>query len=394
MKKIIDAQTIIQNKKIDGWLLYDFRNSNSIAHEFLGIPPQTLLTRRFFYWIPAIGDPIAIMHAIEPHTLAHLPGKKFFYSSRSTLEELLKNILHAKSTIAMEYSPMGAIPTASKVDAGTYEFIKGMGPTIVSSAPFLSFFTCVWGKREYDLHKKAAAALEQTVSSTWNFIANRLKNNSPLTEYDVQQHMLSEIHAQGCLVDGNLICGVNQNSADPHYGPTSQTALPIHKGDLILIDLWCKENTPNSVYADITRVAVAGKPTAKQIEIFQIVRNAQKTATDFVQKQIETKQPVTGAEVDTVCRNIIEKAGYGKYFTHRTGHNIHEEDHGPGPNIDGFETLDERPLIPRTCFSIEPGIYLQGEFGIRLEYDIYIHENNTTEITGGIQEELFILRDI
>ena len=391
MKKVEIAQKILQESKVDGWLFYDFRHSNTQACEFLEIPPDAMLTRRFFYWIPAQGESVALVHGVEPHVLDHLPGQKKVYSAWKVLHEQLKELLQGKKSVAMEYSPKCAIPTASRVDAGIVELIRGFGVSVVSSASFLPHFTCVWSPDQYRLHKEAAQVLDETAAETWNWIGDHLKNNKPLTEYDVQQYILKEIDRKGCLMEALPICGVNENSANPHYCPDPKTSKPVKKGDFILIDLWCKRKAPRSVYADITRVAVAGKPTDRHQEIFHIVSAAQKAGTELVRKRVEGREPVKGCEVDDACRAVIEKAGYGKYFTHRTGHNIHEEDHGPGPNIDGFETLDERLLLPKTCFSIEPGIYLPKEFGIRLEYDVYIHENHSIEVTGGIEDQLLVL---
>ncbi len=380
-----EVQKILQEKNIDGWLLYDFHRINPLACDFLGIPPETMLTRRFCYFIPKTGEPIALIHAVETHIFKHLPGKKLVYSARTVFESDLKEILKNYKTVAMEYSPRGAIPTMSRVDGGMLDLVREQGVKVVSSAPFLQYFICRFTDEQYKLHKEAADVLDKTAAKTWEWIGNNL---GKITEYDVQQFIFSEIKKGGCTSDSLPICGVNQNSANPHYNPEPSSALLVKKGDFILIDLWCKRTLPHAVYADITRVAVAGQPSPRHLEIFQIVRNAQKTATDFVQQKIEHREEVKGYEVDQVCRKVILDAGYGDFFTHRTGHNIHEEDHGPGANIDSYETLDERPLIPRTCFSIEPGIYLPTEFGVRLEYDVFILENHTIEVTGGIEDTL------
>ncbi len=387
-QKVHDVQKILQEKNIDGWLLYDFHHSNRFACDFLGLSPDAMLTRRYCYWIPKQGDPIGIVHSVETHVLAHTPGKKLVYAAWKLFESHLKEILQGSKTVAMEYSPRGAIPTASKVDGGMLDLVREQGVQVVSSASFLQNFTCVWTEKQYDLHKEAAEALDEIAASTWKWIADRLKGEEMITEYTVQQYILAEMKKRKCVMEGAPICGVNQSSANPHYSPELKGSRSVKKGDFILIDLWCKRDMPQAVYADITRVAVAGRPTARHEEIFQIVRKAQKAGTDLVRERITKKKEVRGSEVDDACRRVIVDAGYGEYFTHRTGHNIHTEDHGPGANIDGFETLDERLLIPRTCFSIEPGIYLPREFGIRLEYDIFIHDNHTIEVTGGIEDKL------
>ncbi len=387
-QKIQAVQKILQEKQIDGWLLYDFRHNNPLACDFLNIPLKIMLTRRFCYWIPQKGDPIAVVHGVETHVLAHAPGKKMVYSAWKLFESHLKEILQGKKTIAMEYSPRGAIPTASKVDGGMLDLVREQGVQVVSSASFLQNFTCVWTDEQYMMHKEAAEALDKIAASTWGWIRDRLKQEEMITEYTVQQYILAEMKKHKCTMEGVPICAVNQNSANPHYNPEIKGSRSVKKGDFILIDLWCKRDLPSAVYADITRVAVAGTPTKRHQEIFQIVRNAQKAGTDLVKERVEKRKEIRGVEVDNVCRKVITDAGYGDYFTHRTGHNIHTDDHGPGANIDGFETLDERILIPKTCFSIEPGIYLPKEFGVRLEYDVYINENHTIEVTGGIEDKL------
>lgn len=392
MLDIERVQSLLKQEEIDGWLLYDFRHSNALACQFLSIPPDLNLTRRFFYWIPRKGPPIALVHFVEPDVTAHLSEEKRVYSSRKDLEQQLAIILRGSKKVAMEYSPRCNIPTVSKVDAGIVELIQSLGPHVVSSGSFLQYLTCQWSERQLDDHRQAAQVLDQAANRCWQWVSEQLKKDVHFTEYDIQQFILKEIHQAGCEIEGTPICGINQNSANPHYNPVKDRALPIKKGDWILIDLWCKKKVPHSVYADITRVAVAdSKPTDRQSEIFHIVRIAQKRATEFVQARIQRGEAVRGYEVDAVARQVIDEAGYGRYFTHRTGHNIHEQDHGPGANIDGFETYDDRLLIPQTCFSIEPGIYLPQEFGIRQEYDIFIHPNQTIEINGGFQDSIVTL---
>ncbi len=379
------VQTLLKQNNLDGWLLYDFRRSNSIAVDFLSIPPETHLTRRLFYWIPKSGSPVAVVHQVESHVVAHLPGEKKTYSASATLDEALHSIVKNSKKVAMEYSKMCNIPTLAKVDAGMVERIRSMGPEVVSSGTFLQYLLCEWSDEQLELHRQAGKVLDQAAAKAWEWIAGKLKSGQPLNEYDVQQFILKEIHAAGCIMDGEPICGVNEHSAMPHYAPSKQGSSQIKKGDWILIDLWCKKNAAHAVYADISRVAVAGSaPTQRQEEIFGIVFEAQKKATEFVESRVKEGKEVRGFEVDHAARQVIEKSGYGDYFTHRTGHNIHEEDHGPGANIDGFETHDDRLLIPRTCFSIEPGIYLPKEFGVRLEYDVYLHPRKI-EINGGVQ---------
>ncbi len=380
------VQAVLKNSHLDGWLMYDFRRSNSLAIDFLKIGPEVHLTRRLFYWIPKEGEPIVLCSQVEKHIAVHLAGEKRTYGSWKELHKELKAIVGGAKKIAMEYSHLCAIPTASKVDAGMVELIQSMGPKVVTSATFLQYLMCQLTDEQLVSHREAGKILDHTAAKCWEWIKAQLAGNKKVTEYDVQQFILKEIHAAGCVMDGEPICAVNQNSANPHYAPTAHKSAVIKKGDWILIDLWCKKNTPHSVYGDITRVAVADSAlAARQEEIFQIVSKAQKEATAWVAAHVGKE--MKGYEVDHVARKVIEEAGYGPYFTHRTGHNIHEEAHGPGANIDGFETYDDRLLIPKTCFSIEPGIYLPNEFGVRLEYDVYLHPNKI-EIIGGVQEQI------
>ncbi len=379
---IDEVQRQLKFYKIDGWLLYDFHGSNPLALSVMQIPEHVMMTRRCFYWVPSEGAPSKIVHQIESHNLDHLPGEKKLYFSWKEMHRALQETLRGVKRVAMEYSPNQEIPTVSLVDGGLIELVRGFGPQVVSSAPFLQAFTCLWSKEEYAQHKEAAMVLENSVEKAWKGIASGKLTD----EYQVQQFILREFEKNGCETEGEPICAVNSNSADPHYTPTKKSSTLIQKGDFVLIDLWCKKR--GGVFADITRVGVFGKPTARHEEIFAIVREGQKKGTDLIIERYQEGQEVKGAEVDHVVREVIEKRGYGSYFTHRTGHNIHTTNHGPGANLDGIETHDNRPLIPRTCFSIEPGIYLPGEFGVRLEYDVYIHEGGAVEVTLPPQESL------
>ncbi|NGX50585.1 MAG: Xaa-Pro dipeptidase [Chlamydiae bacterium] len=378
--------------KIEGWLLYDLHGANSLAVDVLQIPEGIMMTRRCFYWIPQEGLPIKIVHRIEAHNLDHLPGEKRLYLSWREMHKQLHELLRGVNQVAMEYSPNHAIPTLSKVDGGLIDLIRSTGTQVVSSAPFLQPLTCVWTDEQYSLHKEAASILEKSVGKAWTLIADSLNSGKSITEYAIQQFILSEFEKRGCVTEGLPICAINENAADPHYSPTKERAENVKKGDLILIDLWCKRDLPQAVFADITRVGVAAsQPTARQQEIFSIVHRAQKTGTDLIRERYQKGQEIKGAEVDHAVRRVIEDAGYGSYFTHRTGHNIHRDVHGPGANLDGLETEDNRPLIPGTCFSIEPGIYLPGELGVRLEYDVYIHADGEIEVTLPPQDTLVTL---
>lgn len=389
--KIQRVQKNLRDKNLDGWLLYDFRKTNDLACRFLEIPKEKFLSRRFFYWIPHDGAPVKIVHQIEDDALKHLPGTTNRYRTWEELESHLEKILQGKKQICMEYSPRNAIPYISKVDAGTMDIVRGYGVDVVSSGDILQEYTNVWTEEQLRSHAAAADVLDKAVASAWELIGDSLTFGRMINEYEVQQFILEEIAAQGCLAQDPPICAVNAHSANPHYMPSAASAAPIKKGDFILIDLWCKQDLPHAVYADITRVGVAAeKPTEKQQEIFDIVKNARDAATQFVKERFEKGEPPMGYEVDDAARNVIVAAGYGEYFVHRTGHNINEEDHGPGTHIDNFETQDRRRILPGTCFSIEPGIYIPDAFGVRLEYDVYIDKDQKVHIYGGIQNQLML----
>lgn len=387
--KLKEVQELLKKQETSGWLLYDFRRSNLLAYTFLEIPLGKLLTRRFFYWIPQEGEPIKIVPMIEPHTLDHLPGTKWLYRGWQELERLLFTLVVENGKIAMEYSPYNALPIISKVDAGTIELLRKAGAEIVSSANLLQRYTSVWTDFQFKTHLEAAEVLNEIAALTWTFIEKSLTDKIPLDEFQVQRFMLHAMHERGCTTEDHPTCAVNGNTADPHYCPKEFHSESIHPGDFILIDLWCKQEKPNAVYADITRVGVAAKkPSDLQQEIFKIVKGAQNAATEFVKEHYGRGEHIQGWQVDQVARDFIAESGYGDYFMHRTGHNIGEDVHGPGANLDNLETHDYRELLPGTCYSVEPGIYLPKEFGVRLEYDIYLDKEGKCLVTGGIQNEL------
>lgn len=292
----------------------------------------------------------------------------------------------------MEYSPKNSIPYVSRVDAGTADLVRSFGVEIVSSGNFLPHFTAVLNQAQIESHIRAGKALDRIVNDAWEWIGTHLKQMNPITEYDVQQKIYADYAKHHLISDERPIVAVNAHTADPHYEPQATGSSPIRKGDFILIDLWAKEAQEGAVFGDITRVAVAAaSPTPRQIEIFQIVREAQIAATELVKSRFAAKQRVEGWEVDDAARGIIREEGYGEFFIHRTGHSIEVNLHGSGAHMDNLEMHDVRPILPSTCFSIEPGIYLPGEFGVRLEYDLLVHKNGFVEIVGGHQDQLITL---
>lgn len=377
-------QSIIKSMNFDAWLLYDFRGSNDLALNILDVPKERHLTRRFYYFIPKEGTPVKIVNAIEAGNLDHLPGDKLTYSSHISLTNHLSKVLSRAKKIAMEYSPLNAIPYVSKVDAGTIEQINSYNIEIGSSADLISLFAAVWTKEQFEENKPVADSLTIIAKEAFNLIRNNLLSGSFITEYDVQQFIMKEFNARNYYTDHPPIVGVNENSANPHYAPTSKINKPITEDDFVLIDLWAKVNKPEGVWSDITWVGFAGKSVPeKYISIFNIVAGARDAAFDLVKKRFEGNKPVRGFEVDEEARSLIAKAGYGEYFIHRTGHSITTDLHGSGAHLDNFETKDERLLLPSTSFSIEPGIYLPGEFGVRSEIDVYISPGGEVIATGG-----------
>lgn len=383
------VQEKIHSEELDGWLCYEFRGTNPLARSVLELPEQQTVSRRLFYWIPSKGDPLKIVSAVEPFILDHLPGEKQIYTSWRDLHRLLSEFSVPGKKIAMDYSPLGAVPIISKVDGGTIDLIRSFGAEVVTSANLLQYFTSVWTPFQYTTHQKAAVFLEQIVDLVWKRIGEHLKTKKTISEYQVQQWILEQFERSGYETSDAPACAVNAHSADPHYHPSRETSSNISIGDFILIDLWCKQRHAEAVYADITRVGVAASsPTDLQQQVFDTVRQGGEAALGLVKKRYEAGKKICGWEVDRVCRDQISERGYGESFLHRTGHNLGKEVHGPGTNLDDFETHDDRELIPSTAFTIEPGIYLKGMFGVRLEYDVYLHPERRVEVHGGIQKKI------
>jgi Xaa-Pro dipeptidase len=376
-------QRIISTMKLDGWLFYDFRGSNELALNILDIPKERHLTRRFYYLVPSHGSPIKIVNAIEAGNLDHLPGEKLIYSDHSSLTCHLTNLISSHKTIAMEYSPLNAIPYVSKVDAGTIEQIKSLGANIKSSADLISLFDAVWTNELFNENKPVANALYEIVSKSFNFIKMNINDNKRLNEYDVQQFIMNEFDKRSYYTDSPPIVGVNANSANPHYAPDDKIHKQINKGDFVLIDLWARINREDAVWADITWVGYMGDTVPeKYTTIFKIVAEARDAAFNLISDRFKQGKEVRGFEGDDAAREVITKAGYGKYFIHRTGHSISNDLHGSGAHLDNYETRDERLILPSTSFSIEPGIYLTGDFGIRSEIDVFITAEGQVISTG------------
>ena len=380
---ICEIQSALQAEHIDGWLLYNFRDSNIFATRLLALPEYIMFTRRYFYYIPAKGEPRKLVHRIEEWNLDTLPGNKSIYLSWRSLEEGLKELLSGVKQVAMEYSPRCAIPYVSTIDGGTIELVRSTGIEIVSSANLIQYFEARWDDEQLKDNVESAMHLRQIVDETFGFICKKIKSNTVITEYDVQQFMLSEFKKRKLVTSSDPNCSVNENSANPHYEPTKEINTQLKRGDYVLLDLWAKKDKPRSVYADITWMGFLGETVSDEFEnVFQVVKGGRDAALGFVQSSIKTGKIIHGYEVDDTARNFITQHGYGEYFVHRTGHSIGEEVHGNGANMDNLETRDERIIIPQTSFSIEPGIYLRDKYGVRSEIDVYISKDREVIVTG------------
>ena len=386
---IESIQKDLRNAKLDGWLFCDFRGRDPIALRILALP-EGMRTRRWFYFVPAKGTPKKLVHKIETQSLAALPGETLYFSAQEELRGNLKKMLGRAKNVAMQYSPKNAIPYVALVDAGTIELVRSTGVKVVTSADLVQKYEACWSKEQLESHLAAGRAIDKIVQQAFANAAQSVREKRNLTEYELQQWIRKRFDEEGITTEEGPDVAVNRNASDPHYGPTRESSALIKEGDLLLLDVWGKQKAPGSVYYDITWVGYLGARVPDRFAtVFKIVREARDAAVDLIQKSIKAGKPLQGWQVDQISRRVIEKAGYGKYFFHRTGHNIGQSVHGNGVNMDGLETHDARHLIPGTCNSVEPGIYLP-EFGIRSEVDVYIGEKEA-RVTGAVQQEILAL---
>jgi Xaa-Pro aminopeptidase len=382
-------QTAIREFGFDGWLLCDFRGSNPLARRILKIDASAHATRRFYYFIPASGEPKKLVHRIESGVLDHLPGEKMIYLKWSELEEGIAALAPEHGVVAMEYSPRNAIPYVGRVDAGTVELVRACGVEVGSSGDLIQVFEAAWSDEQWRLHREATKLTLAAFEKAWRFIAQNVRAGRAIRETTVQRVIMEHFAASGLVTDHPPIVGVGPHSGNPHFAPAEGPGdTPLREGDFVLIDLWAKFDQPHAVYSDLTRVGYIGETVPEKYErIFQIVAAARDAAIERLNGAMARREPIQGWQVDDAARGVIERAGYGEYFVHRTGHSIGRETHGNGANIDNLETREVRRILPRTCFSIEPGIYLP-EFGVRSEVNVYIDAKLGVNVTGDPQKNV------
>lgn len=382
-------QTALRKAGFDGWLFYDHHHRDPIAERILGLPSHGLVSRRWYFYVPAEGEPRKLVHRIEAARLDSLPGTKHVYSSWQELEHELAAMLSGSTRIAMQYSPRNEIMYVAMVDAGTVELLREMGKQIVSSADLISQFEAVLTEAQIATHYTAQEKLDSVLASAWQRIGEFARTESPNDEFSMVTFLQNAIAQEGLYTDHgpNVSCG--PNSADSHYDPTPESSRAIRTGDFILIDIWAKlAGQPEAIWYDITWTGVVGRePTDREQLIFSTVRDARDAAIRSVQDAFAANQPLAGWQPDDAAREVIRRAGLAEWFTHRTGHNIGTELHGSGAHLDNLETHDVRLILPNTCFSVEPGLYFPGEFGIRSEVNMTTHIGGAT-VTGPSQREL------
>ena len=383
--KLEAIQSALQQQGIDAWLFYDHHHRDPIGYRVLGLPEHMMVTRRWYYVIPAKGEPAKLVHRIEAGHLDSLPGPKREYSGWQELFEELKRMLGPYKKIAMQYSPNNLIFVISLVDAGTVEFLRSLGKEIVTSADLVAQFEARWSDAQIRSHFEAGKKVDAIVEEAFREIGRQVRAGGT-TEYRIQQWFGEAFQRENLVTDDLPIVAVNANASNPHYSPSAEHSAPIREGDSVLLDVWAKNNAPDACFYDITWMGFLGSPSDRHREIFNIVRAARDAGVEKVKSAIAAGQRISGYEVDDATRGVIDKAGYGKYFVHRTGHSIGTDVHSNGANMDNLEIHDVRQIQPNSCFSIEPGIYLP-EFGVRSEINMIVSANSA-DVTGRVQTEL------
>jgi len=389
---IKDVQTALKADGLDGWLLYDFRGINAIAADVTGVSRKTghLATRRWYYLIPADGEPRGLVHAIEKDSLSHLPGSTTRYAGRDQLEAGLRQLLSGVRRVAMEYSPGCAIPYVSRVDAGTMELVRQNGVEVVSSGDLIQRFSAVWDDAAIATHRQASDKLYRVKDRAFEVIARRLRDKAATTEYDIQQLMAGWFRDEGLVTDSDPDVACQENAGNPHYLPTSTRSRAINAEEIVLLDLWGKLDRPGAVFADITWMGFTGRRVPERFaRAFGAIAAARDAGVALVQDGVRAGRDVRGFEVDRAARRVLQDAGFADKILHRTGHSLGETVHGNGVNMDDYETHDDRRLLPGTGFTIEPGVYFD-DFGVRTEINMVVGVRDAT-VTGPIQTEILPL---
>jgi Xaa-Pro dipeptidase len=392
--RLDEIQAALREEGLDGWLFFDHHHRDPIAYRVLQFTPGSMVTRRWFYFVPAHGEPRGLVHKIEAQTLAELPGKHVLYAGWKELVDGLRRMMQSAHRIAMQYSPDCAVPYVAMVDAGTVELVRGLGVNVATAANLIQLFESRWNAQQLEAHLEAGRRVDRIRAEAFARVSDAVRTGTRITEWEMQQFVLARFREHELFTDHGPDVAVNANASNPHYDPKQDACAEIRSGDLVLMDMWAKlqetPDQPDGVYYDITWTGYCGVDPPSEIEnVFTIVRDARDKAIECVANGIARKRVLCGYEVDDAARSHIREAGYGEYFFHRTGHSIGAEVHGTGANMDNLETHDERKVIPWTCFSIEPGIYLP-KFGIRSEVNVFVDDHHA-RVTGEIQERLLRL---
>ena len=389
MTEVVEqAQEYMQAQGMGGWLLYDYRGMNPILEDTIGRVGH--VTRPVWVWIPTRGRPHILASFVDQGRFGHLGLDTTLFVNRADMIDKLREHLTPSDRVAMEYTPDGALPRVSKVDAGTLEMVRGLGVEVESSADLLQYATQRWNESQLESHLFAAEKLTQIVKEAFGYIGDAVQ--SGVTEHDVAEFIRSRFREEGLIVTDGPAVAVNEHASDPHFDPTPETSVRIEHGDWVLIDLWTRLPHEDAMFGDITWTAYVGNQVpAKHQEVFDIVTGARDAALEEIERAFEESRPLRGWELDKVARDYIDAAGYGEYFNHRLGHSLGREVHSNAVNLDSWETFDTRRLIPGIAVTIEPGVYVP-EFGVRSEIDVFISEDGP-RVTTEIQREVFLIGD-
>jgi Xaa-Pro dipeptidase len=385
--RLTEIQAALKEEGLDGWLFFDHHRRDPLSYRVLQFEPGSMVTRRWFYFIPADGEPQGLVHKIEPETLKPLPGTHRLYAGWKELLDGLRGVLGTARRVAMQYSPDCAVPYVAMVDAGTLELVRGLGVEVATSANLIQWFESRWNAVQLENHLEAGRRVDRIRAEAFSRISAKLQARERVTEWEMQQFILARFQQEGLFTDHGPDVAVNANASNPHYNPSRENSSVVKAGDLVLIDMWAKLDRAGGVYYDITWIGYCGEQAPQPVQkVFEIVLGARDRAIAFVKDSIAARREIRGFQVDDAAREHIRAAGYADYFFHRTGHSIGAEVHGTGANMDNLETHDERRVISWTCFSIEPGVYLK-DFGIRSEVNVFVGDTDA-RVTGEIQERI------